>query len=96
MNDYGSDNPKINARQRHDRYRDGIIWGAVASLSLFLMNPYTVFPKSLIFAAFAGYRGKSIRPALGTSRLVAPGALRRFILRGIAGLQEKGGYPSTR
>ena len=63
---FESENQKAYARKRHDRFRDGIIWGIPASLSLFLINPFIVIPVSFIFAAVAGYRGKSIRPALGT------------------------------
>ena len=61
-----SDNQNTNTVQRHNRFRDGIIWGVVASLSLFFLNPFMVIPTALIFATFAGYRGKSIHPALGT------------------------------
>ncbi len=62
----GPDNQDNNTEQRHNRYRDGIIWGVAATLSLFFLNPFMVIPTALIFAAVAGYRGKSIRPALGT------------------------------
>lgn len=62
---YRSDNRDINTKQRHNRFRDGIIWGVIASLFLFFMNPFMVFPATFVFAAVAGYRGKSIRPALG-------------------------------
>jgi len=59
-------NQHTNNRHRHNRFRDGIIWGVVASFSLFFLNPFMVIPTALIFAGVAGYRGKSIRPALGT------------------------------
>ena len=59
-------NKNTNTEQRHSRFRDGIIWGVVASFSLFFLNPFMVIPTALVFAGIAGYRGKSIRPALGT------------------------------
>ena len=54
-----------NTRHRHDRFRDGIVWGVAASLTLFFMNPFLVFPAALILAGFAGYRGRSYRPIVG-------------------------------
>lgn len=60
------DSQQTNIEQRHSRYRDGIIWGVVASFSLLLLKPFMIIPTALIFSAIAGYRGKSIRPALGT------------------------------
>jgi len=55
-----------NTRHRHNRFRDGIVWGVAASLTLFFMNPLLVFPTALILAGFAGYRGRSYRPVIGT------------------------------
>ena len=61
-----SDSQKNKTKQAHNRFRDGIIWGIVASLSIFFLNPFLVVPITLLFAAVAGYRGKSLRPAFGT------------------------------
>ena len=67
MNGESNDkNQDISTGKRRNRFRDGILWGVAASFSLFFMNPFLVIPAALIFAAIAGYRGKSIRPALGT------------------------------
>lgn len=53
-------------KHKPDRFRDGIVWGLASLLFLLFFNPHTAVPAALILAAVAGYRGKSIRPAIGT------------------------------
>lgn len=64
--DSKSDNKKNKNEQKHNRFRDGIIWGILASFSMFFLNLFVVIPVVLIFTAVAGYRGKSLWPAFGT------------------------------
>ena len=77
-------------KQKPDRYRDGILWGLASLLFLLFFNPHTAAPAALVLAAVAGYRGKSIRPAIGTilTVLIIAGAVYIVFSISISGINR--------